>query len=587
MPVLPLRGSLFRGSPGRRSPVCPLRLFRVAILILLVLVTLPAHSRSRGYSHRFGIATATPPEVVNLVVLATSDVHGEIMPYDEISEKTVPRGLACLSTLIRGIREKHPQAILIDNGDTLLGSSLAHYHRRFMPELPNPVIQAMNVMGYEALVVGNHEFDEGLPFLASAAAQASFPFLSANIRQGNKPRFKPWRIIERHGVKVAIIGLTTTGIPHWVNPEHYAGLTFADPVAPARLAVNEVKQAGADIVILAAHLGSGVNLKNGKPIAEASWEGNIGFSLARQVPGIDAIILGHTHELLATTTAGIPVVQPKALGTHLARLDLKLERRENVWHILERQSSLIPVASDTRPDFPLQAMATVLTSLTQRYLDTPLATSPRHLAAMGCAFVDHPVTDLVLTAMLEASQADVALSALPPGNAFIPSGTVRIRDVHRLYNFDNSIVLVSLTGTQLKEVLEHSARFFHGWQSQKTQLDLINPAVAFFNCDLAAGIEYAIDLRQPVGKRISSLTWRKKPLPPNQILRVALSNYRFNGGGEYPALARGLDPERLPVEIRAAIIRKLMWGPALNLKADGNWRLLPEEIHRLPRTRTP
>ncbi|HNV71504.1 MAG TPA: bifunctional UDP-sugar hydrolase/5'-nucleotidase, partial [Candidatus Ozemobacteraceae bacterium] len=493
------------------------------------------------------------------------------------------RGLACLSTLVRQIRERHPRALLLDNGDTLFGSALTHYHQRFTPDTPNPVIQAMNLMGYDALTIGNHEFDADLAVLASAAAQASFPFLAANIRATGKRFFRPWVMFERQGVHIAVVGVTTPGIPHWADPESYAGLTFDDPIVPARLAVNEARKAGADVIILTAHLGSGVNSRTGQRIRESSWEGNIGFRLVREVAGIDALILGHTHELLATSVAGIPVLQPKALGTHLARVDLHLEHRDGFWQMRDRQGSLVPVASETRPDFPIQASAQVLSNLTRRYLDTPLATSPRHVAAMGCAFVDNPVTDLILQAMLEASGAEVALTALPPGSAQIPSGTVRIRDVHRLYGFDNSIVCASLTGAQLKNILEHSSRFFHGWASQTSQLQLINSEVSFFNSDLAAGIEYTIDLRQPIGTRITHLARSGKPLDPKRLVRVAVSNYRFNGGGEYPSFAAGIDVERLDLEIRSAIIRHLM-NRRLTLEADKNWRLLPDEIHELPRT---
>ncbi len=559
----------------------------LAALILLFCFGLghPVELQARGTNRPlpFPRAPEAPPRQAHLVILATSDVHGELLPYDELAQKPVPRGFACLSTPVRRIRESHPGTILIDNGDTLLGSSIAHYHRRFMPNEPNPVIGAMNLMQYDALTLGNHEFDEGLKFLASAAAQATFPFLAANVHSTGSLSFKPFHLVERKGVKVAIVGVLTPGIPHWTAPDKYAGMKFADPLTSARDAVTQARAAGADVVILSAHVGAGVNQKTGEPTRESSWEGNIGFRMASEIDGIDAVVLGHTHELIATSVAGIPVLQPKALGTHLARIDLQLEHLGGSWRIRERAGTLIPVTESTRPDFPIQAQASVLANLTRRYLDTPLAVSPKHVAAMGCAFVDNPVTDVILQAMLESSGADVALTALPPGGAFIPSGTVCIRDVHRLYGFDNSIVLVSLTGAQLKSVLEHSSRFFHDWNHQSTQLSLINPDVAFYNCDLAAGIEYEIDLRRPVGNRITRLERFGKPLNPTQLVRIAVSNYRFNGGGEYPAFSSGRDIERLPLEIRSAIIHYLM-NRRLTLEADNNWKLLPDEIHQLPRT---
>jgi 2',3'-cyclic-nucleotide 2'-phosphodiesterase/3'-nucleotidase len=525
------------------------------------------------------------PENVHLVVLGTSDVHGEILPYDELNDRPATRGMACISSLVRRIREDEPEALLIDNGDTLQGSPLVWFHRSFQPDEPNPMIQAMNEAGYAAMNVGNHEFNFGVEHLASAAAEAFFPILSANIVEGGKPRFKPWLLLERQGVKIGLVSVTTPGIPHWEDPDHYRGLTFTDPLPAFRRAVADVRKAGADVVIGMAHLGLGIDAKTGAPRSWPTYDGNIGERYAREVPGLDGLFLGHTHEAVATEVAGVPVLQPKSGGAFLTRLDLDLEfrRGDEAWVVTKRQGSLIPVTSETPADPPVVMRSSLMFAQLRRYLDTPVGTCPQHLPAFGCAFVDNPLTDLVLTSFLEETGADVALSAIPAGDVELPSGTIRLRHLYRLSTYDNTLVTVTLTAGQLRRILEHSATFFRTWQGQKKQIDLINPDMPYYNCDLAAGVDYEIDLRRPPGRRITRLTRQGRPLADRDEMRVVTTNYRFNGGGDYPSYDRAGNPNRTGVEARTALFRKLWRDGIVQTKADGNWQIIPPEIHALPK----
>ena len=155
------------------------------------------------------------------------------------------------------------------------------------------------------------------------------------------------------------------------------------------------------------------------------------------------------------------------------------------------------------------------------------------MAVMGCAFADNPLTDMTLAALLEVSDAEVAFTSLPPGGVALKPGVVKIRDLYSLSYYDNTLVEATVTGAQLRAILEHSARFYADWNQPKKQLDLISNKVFFFNCDLAAGIDYCLDLRQPAGRRVVDLRRNGHPLQDHDRVRVVVTNYRFNGGGSY------------------------------------------------------
>src|SRR5512140_1207873 len=262
---------------------------------------------------------------VTITVLATTDLHGNIYPYDYYTARPADRGLAKLATLIDAARRENPNSVLIDAGDTIQGTPIETVYEQYVRNgrlplglsLPaegfkaDPMMLAMNHLGYDAMTLGNHEFNFGLKVLDRARADARFPWLSANTEtepgSGRKP-FAPYIVKTVAGVKIAIIGITTPAIPHWEKPEHYAGLRFLPAKDAAARAVAEPKTGPRpDVIVAAVHAG----LERGPGEGGENMVGEI----AAQVPGIDAIVFGHSHQQVARQRIGeVLLMQPKHWG---------------------------------------------------------------------------------------------------------------------------------------------------------------------------------------------------------------------------------------------------------------------------------
>ncbi len=524
-------------------------------------------------------------ELKTVTILGTADLHGEIMPFRYLSNKPSEQGLALISTMVGKIRSENPATLLLDAGDALQGNPLVFLNSRSGAGSPNPMVTAMNGAGYDAFVVGNHEFNYGPGYLEKARREARFPFLGGNILDASGPHYLPWIIKDLDGIKVGVVGLTVPAIPKWEDPENREGLDFGNPLEAARKYVPEVRARGADLVILACHFGLTADPVTGVGRADYEAEGNLGETIARDVPGIDGILLAHNHELVATSVNGIPLLEPKALGTHLARFDFLVGREvkdTGSWTVKSRQGSLIEVTAGGEPDPRIIDSIAEDHQKTLAYLDGIVGTASRALETGRAAFEDNPLSDLILDAMIEETGADISFTGLPPEAVRISTGTIRIRDIFNLYAFDNRLRLVDLSGNAIREILEHSCGYYLEPGGRKTLRELINPGFRFYDCDLAQGISYDVDLSKPLGKRITKLWIRGVPVNPLASYTVAVSNFRLNGGGDYAAYrnaTRKPCPER---NIRDMVIDSVKRRGRIPEKPDSNWRLLPEALQTLP-----
>ncbi|HJS23295.1 MAG TPA: metallophosphoesterase, partial [Pyrinomonadaceae bacterium] len=207
------------------------------------------------------------PDRVQITILGTTDLHGNINPIDYYTNKPDNRGIAKIATLIKRIRKEHPNVLLVDSGDTIQGSPLESFHGRKNNQPPDPMMLIMSSLNYDAMAVGNHEYNFGLKVLEKARNEANFPWLSANTydKSTRKPHYKPYIVKEVAGVKIGILGLTTPGVPNWDNPPNYAGLEFHEPVVEARKWVPILRdQEKVDVVVIAMHMGLEEDLRTGE-----------------------------------------------------------------------------------------------------------------------------------------------------------------------------------------------------------------------------------------------------------------------------------------------------------------------------------
>jgi 2',3'-cyclic-nucleotide 2'-phosphodiesterase (5'-nucleotidase family) len=547
-----------------RFPACLAALVAAAASLLLAGDGL---ARPRGHA-------SPPAETVRLTLLSTTDIHGHIKPFSDIDDRPAERGLAKIATLVRRIRAERPHVLLFDCGDLIEGSAEAYYFARQDTVKPNPVIEAMDALDYDAVAVGNHEFNFGLKVLWKAHQEANFPWLAANLRQTykNGPGYFPPYIIKRvAGVRVAIVGFVTPAVPHWEVPAHYHGYQFESIVETARRIVPELRRK-ADLVVAIVHSGLDRDPRTGHKFEVIYPDENVAWELANQVPGIDVLFYGHTHQRMPQLFVhGVLMAQAKNWGESLAEADVTMQRDgSGRWRVAEKNSHLVPVTRDVPPDPTIERIDAPYHAELERYLNTPIAKIDLPLSGATGRIADNALVDLIQRVQMADGKADVSLATMFIPATRWPAGPVTIRRVFALYPYENWLYTVEMTGAQLKEALERAARFFPAWPARNGRLRLPS-----YNADSAEGISYRIDLTRPVGDRIVDLTYRGRPLAPGRKLRVAVNNYRYAGGGGYRVMLG------LPVvyksnhEERTRIIDYLRAGHAIPTLPDDNWQVTP------------
>jgi 2',3'-cyclic-nucleotide 2'-phosphodiesterase/3'-nucleotidase len=565
-------------------------------------------------------ALAANAREVTVRVLATTDLHGNIYPYDYYAARPAPRGLAKISTLIAAERAGSINTMLLDCGDTIQGTPLESVYQYsvlrgsfplgIVPALPlnadpltaDPMMLAMNAVGYDAMTVGNHEWNFGLKNLSRARSDAKFPWISANIVVEPGSRAKPfaaWFIKTLAGVKIAVIGITTPGEPVWEKPEHYAGYRFVSGKEAALKAVAEVKQKEhPDVILVAVHGGLEKDVKNGvilsapNPFGDLPGE-NMVYQLATEVPGIDAIIFGHTHsELPGTRVGNVLLMQPRNWGMSLGELDLKLEDGvDGHWHISSKTSRVIRVTNETPADESILQIGKPYHETAERFLNSPVTESPVSMNGARARVEDSPLTDMIHEVQLHYAAADVSFASIFNGGLRIAKGPLTVRQIAGLYLYDNTLYAIEGNGRMVRDALENSARYFLSCSGECNSGPLINRNVIAYNYDMAGGVEYEIDLRQPAGQRIRNLRFRGQPLADSQKLRIAVNNYRDGGAGGYTMFPGAKIVWRSTDEIRDLMIEYYSEHKTVPAKAAGNWKIVPEsaalELLREVRRETP
>src|SRR5689334_613812 len=518
-------------------------------------------------------------ERVQITILGTTDLHGNINPIDYYTNKADNRGLAKIATLIKAIRKDQPNVLLIDSGDTIQGSPLESFHGRKNNQPPDPMMLAMNALNYDAMTVGNHEYNFGLKVLEKARQEAKFPWLSANTYDTNngQTHSKPYLIRDVAGVKIGILGLTTPGIPNWDNPPNYAGLEFHDPIPEARKWVNALRsQEKVDVVVVAMHMGLGEDLRTGEVSPGQVPHENEAIAIAQEVPGIDVIFMGHTHrEVSSLSINGVLITQANAWGRHLARADLYLQKSSKGWSVYAKAARTLPVDDRVQPDPEIVKIAEPYDRETQAWLGRPIGESAQELTAKEARFRDTAILDLIQKVQLEAGNADVSMVASFNSVARIAKGPVTVRDIAGLYVYENTLVVLEVTGEQLKDALEHSAKYFRVYVPNTRPNDLVDEKIPAYNFDIAEGVTYDLDISKPVGQRIQNLRFHGQPLSPTKKLRLATNNYRVNGGGGYTMYKDAPVVYRSSEEIREMIIDWVERNKTIPVTPNNNWRLIP------------
>jgi 2',3'-cyclic-nucleotide 2'-phosphodiesterase/3'-nucleotidase len=570
----------------------------VAVTAAVVAVGLPAQT-----------AAAAEADTTRLTVLGTTDLHANVFNWDYFNDgpyASNQTGLAKVSTLVKQIRAERgaSSTLLLDNGDTFQGTPLGHYFAMVDPITSgtvHPMASVMNSLDYDAMVVGNHEFNYGVPFLRAFESQLEFPLLGANaLTWGtDEPAFTPYVIKSVDSpagpVKVGILGITTPGSAIWDRSHVEGRIAFTGGVEQAAKYVPLMRAEGAEIVVVLSHSGAGSGSSYGDAIP---FPENFSTAMAEQVPGIDVILGGHSHSNIAQrlitnaqTGKQVLLTQPGSWGRRLAVVDLDLEKVGGTWTVAGKSSEIL-TTTGVAEDPAVAALAGAAHQRVVDYVNSPIGTSTTAMPLAQADYRDVAALDLVNYAQTLATRKGLAgtehadlpvLSAAAPFSLSggIPQGLVSVRDAASVYIYDNTLIAVKLTGAQVKDYLEWSAQYLRQVSGPgpftPSQVKGNGPS---YNYDVLYGVTYDIDISQPVGSRIENLRFQGAPINPAQEFAVAMNNYRQNGGGAAPHVTTAPIVYNPLVESRQVIIDLVTElgeiDPAMFHTVD--WRLLNGDL---------
>jgi 2',3'-cyclic-nucleotide 2'-phosphodiesterase/3'-nucleotidase len=575
---------------------------------------------------------------VELSILATSDIHTHYLPYDYFTDTPVETdGLVKVAAAIQQEREKNPNVLLFDDGDNIQGTPLGDYLAKNPPqgEEISPIMRLLNAIDYDAMALGNHEFNFGLDYLNTVIRGSRFPVLCANVVNPltKTPYFTPYTMLIRSFVddvgalqiiRIGVLGLVPPQILAWDGANLKGKVAVLDGPEAARQYVPEMKAKGADIVVILAHSGIDDSLRRGR-------EENFAWYLT-EIPDVDVVISGHAHlkfpgpayakikgvDLERGTINGVSTLMPSCFGDTLGVISLSLEYQDGAWRRAATSSKLIPMYDTAarkslfEPDETLSALLAEEHEATVAYIRSPVGGTGEDGAVLTAplnSFFSLVKDDYSVQIINEAQTwyagetlkggpyADLPiLSAAAPFKAGgrqgpgyytnVAAGPLAIKNIADLYVYSNTIVIVKATGADLKEWLEMSAGQFNRIDpALAEEQPLINESFPTYNFDVIDGLTYTIDVSQPArygangalqnpdARRVLDIRYQGSPVQDTDEFAVATNNYRAYGGGNFP----GVGPSQIifasPDENRQVILKYLEYARRIEPRADGNWKI--------------
>ena len=524
----------------------------------------------------------TDLSVKTITVLGTTDLHGNIVGYSyEDDKETTNNGMARVYSYVQEVRNENENTLLVDNGDTIQGTIMTDdiYNKQ---DLEHPVIATMNFMKYDAMVLGNHEFNFGLELVNRIIAQAKFPILAANASyvEDDANVALPYAMIEKDGVKIAFIGLTNPNVPRW-DGEKVDALKFADMAETAKLIVDEIKDE-ADIIVALAHSGL---------IAEYDEEGgsDSAAKIIELCPEIDALMVGHTHTTVDKTEGSTIIGGARNLGREVVRFDFDLDENNN---IVDSDVTITDMAGYTPSEeivnLPIvkEAHQKTLDYIKGGVANDDGTTSGGTFGTATANFQpvdeikgipegklrDTAVMDLINKVQLLNSGADVSAAALFKDTSDILEGEINYGTIFNIYKFDNTLYRVKVTGAELKEYMEWSAACYNQWVPGDMSISF-DPEKPGYLYDMFAGVDYKIDLSKPVGQRITDVLFKGEPLKDDQELTLAVNNYRYSSALKANDIVANNKEWESPNSIRDMLVQYITENTPISPEVDNNWEI--------------
>ena len=546
------------------------------------------------------ISAHSKPKTVTIHLLETSDVHGSFFPYDFITLKPKRGTLARISTYVNRLRqETSGNVILLDNGDILQGQPTCYFYNYVNTQEENIAASVINYLSYDAETIGNHDIETGHSVYDKWIKEVTCPMLGANIinTTTNEPYVKPYTIVERQGIRIAILGMLTPAIPNWLQPNIWSGLQFEEMVSCAKKWVKIIKETEKpDLIVGLFHSGKDGGIVTSEYAEDASLQ------VAKEVSEFDVIFFGHDHTRHNSTVTNrkgneVLFLNPANNALAVAQADVTFEKKNGRWKVVKKEGKVVDVTKEEIDQQYIQHFQSQLDKI-MAFVNRQIGVLEETITTRDCFFGSSAFTDLILNLQLELTGADIAFNAPLQFNSTIKAGPIRVSDMFNLYKFENQLYVMRLTGEEIRRHLEMSYdQWVNTMQSPDDHLLLLSEStfgdqqrLGFknfsFNFDSAAGIDYVVDVTKPDGQKVKILQMSNgEPFDETKWYRVALNSYRANGGGELLTRGAGIKKEDLNERIiyrserdqRFYLMQEIEKKGTIHPKSNNNWRFIPEE----------
>lgn len=539
---------------------------------------------------------ASSEKEVTIKLIETSDVHGNYFPYNFIERKDGKGGLAHVHTFVEEQRKQYgDNVILVDNGDILQGQPIAYYYNYIDTVSKHVTADMMNFMGYDVANMGNHDVETGHAVYDRWVADCAFPVLGANIVRTDtgEPYLKPYQILERDGVRIAILGMITPAIPAWLPERLWSGLRFEDLESSARKWVQVIREKEhPDVLVGLFHAG----------LDGADLDGMIengSQATAVNVPGFDVVLIGHDHarlnkKMLNVAGDSVLVIDPANAARVVSDVTIKVTKQDG--KVVRKQISgqLTDVTAYPQSEAFLKAFQPAYQA-TLDFVSRKIGSINETITSKDAFFGPSAFIDLIHQLQLDLTGADVSFCAPLSMYAEIKKGDIYVSDMFNLYKFENMLYTMELTGKEIKNFLEMSyALWTNQMKSPDDRLLLFSddPENKYifknfsFNFDSAAGIIYTVDVTRPEGEKITIQSMADgSPFQPEKVYKVAVNSYRGNGGGNLLTKGAGIPKEDLAKRIifatdkdlRFYLMKRIEEVKVLDPKPLNQWKMIPEE----------
>ncbi len=534
-------------------------------------------------------------------------MHGIILPYDYIENLDLDASLAHTASLVREIRSSGKPLVLLDNGDNLQGQPSVYYYNYIDTSSFHIMTEALNWIGFDAGTVGNHDIEAGHRVYDRLREEYNFPLLAANAvdEKSGEPYFTPYTLIEKEGIRVAVLGLITPAVPTWLPEELYRGIRFTDMVEAARIWMPEIQKQKPDLVVGLFHSGWD---RDETAISEGKGMGENGTAaVAYNVPGFDIIFCGHDHRLADEKFANymgdsVLILNGGSRSANLAMAQVSFRKNRLTGKTRRTITGKLIKVSDLKPDREFIEVFDPYHTKVKNYVSKVIGYSGSTISSRDSYFGPSSFVDMVHRIQLEITGADISFAAPLSFDVQISKGPVTVSDMFKLYRFENMLYTIELTGAEIKKYLEYS---YAGWlNTMKDKSDYMleyrlgqdgKPALTDgrvwlrnqpYNFESAAGLNYTVDASKPDGNKISIKSFSDgKSLDPEKRYRVAVNSYRGNGGGGHLTEGAGLNKGELMSrvvvstdrDLRYYIMKYIEEKKVINPMPLGNWKIIPSD----------